>query len=251
MPTGVKRGPYRDTLPKGGDGRRRDSNATECATEGCNRVMKRGTAPYCLPCARKVGRYKPRVNSRRARAHIIGLLFQGETLQHISERAGLSRNAALKIIRGGDERMISQDTERLILSVTDAVPQSRGVLPAWPYVRRLQSLRAAGHTVTDLMEWTGLSKTTILRSSRHSEAMMGVTPALAIKRAYDKHEFDPVKIPRREVREKGWVVPLVWEDIDNPKEYRGRQKPAPRLVWSDGEFRMDGSCLPHRRKREA
>lgn len=105
--------------------------------------------------------------------------------------------------------------------------------PAWPYQRRLQSLRAAGWTVPELARHTQLSHTAILRISDGTAQHLTRQAANAIHAAWESLSHQPVKPAPPSVTANYWPLPLEWDNIDDPDETptSHRRVPAAQILY--------------------
>lgn len=90
--------------------------------------------------------------------------------------------------------------------------------PAWRARRRLQSLRAAGMRMDDML-LPGLSVSTVSKVCR-GDGAGHVTRAVhkAALDLYEEFRDAPAVKPVPWMEKWGWVTPWAWEDIDNPHE---------------------------------
>lgn len=105
--------------------------------------------------------------------------------------------------------------------------------PAWPYRRRLQSLRAAGWTVPELTHHTRLSHTAILRISDGTAQHLTPQAANAIRNTWKALSLQPVKPAPTSIAANYWPLPLEWDNIDDPEETptSHRRVPADQILY--------------------
>ena len=213
---------------------------------------------YCNKHVENTGVRKPMVYAGEVQEKIEALVTEGWTYVQIAEAAGLS-TGGLRYIRKA-KSVRGENAERIMR--LGGHPTTHDLRPAWPYVRRLQSLRAAGHSVDRISFETGLSGSTVGWISTGKGEQVKRSQAEAVQAYWDKHHTDPVADPSTAVAGYGWVVPMWWDDIDDPDEQPGvshcrdchAPDPAPSTGWCNAcrnrHYREDNWEEVRRRERE-
>ena len=143
----------------------------------------------------------------------------GWTQTQISQATGISRRHLHRM-----QHLQEHVGEKLLTRVTKLIgtdPVGGNTRPAWPYTRRLRSLRAAGHPHQTIVSATGLNHATVSRitNNRVASGRISNETAKVIDAYWHAHYSDPVQEPDRTAR--GWVTPMWWDNIDNPDEEPG------------------------------
>lgn len=198
---------------------------TTCQRPTCQRKPHPHAHGYCRTHAYAEGILQTRVNAEPARQHVQKLLDAGATKSAIARAAGISRPTMTKLCAGCDT--ISARTHKSIMAIT--APPTPGILPALAYGRRIRALRAAGHTLNELVEATGLYKTTIVYLSTNRWETITKSTADKIRHAYDQLAYKPVRPASPRVAKYNWPLPMDWDDIDDPEE-----QPTPGRTAASG-----------------
>ena len=88
--------------------------------------------------------------------------------------------------------------------------------PAWRATRRVRSLAAAGMTIRDIGEASGLDCAYISRLAGGTLKRTSTDTFKAIDRVWNDHRDDPVREPAPRIARRQWATPWEWEDIDDP-----------------------------------
>lgn len=192
----------------------------ECARPTCTRIKHTAGRGYCLKHAEVLGIIKPFVPRNKALAAVEEKLAQGHTLYSLANAAGLSHTAIYKFAAGPDTwgtDGMKQDTYQAILNA----PLRTTYAPAWPSIRRVQSLRAAGHTMQELVDGSGVSQNILTKLSFRNPERVSYEVHEKITDYYRRHVADPVRPVTQKIAKHRWPLPMEWWDIDDPQERRG------------------------------
>lgn len=91
--------------------------------------------------------------------------------------------------------------------------------------RRLRALSAIGWTSQNIADAGGLKLATVERVRAGQYDRIGSKLFESIQAVYEVHEMTPrvgryAVRARRAAARKGWLPPLAWNDIDDPREKR-------------------------------
>jgi hypothetical protein len=156
------------------------------------------------------------VDVARARAHLIALNESGFSWRHIARLTGLTEQGLYRV-RDGER--CQRVTEAKILAVpTPKALAGPGRINAVGSQRRIRALQALGWTQRNLEDRLGLHprrlSTVLVRPKIYTPM------ARKIADVYDELSMlpGPSEKTRNMARNKGWPVPLCWDDetIDDP-----------------------------------
>ena len=195
----------------------------KCARPSCPNRATHGAKGYCDKHAYALGTLTPFVDATDTIHRLRWLLHDGHSYRSIARASGVQATTIYRLMTGQLHR-VRQITADRIASL-EGTPNR---VPAWPLIRRVQSLIAAGMSQADISRATGLSKSEVCvlvhekrkRVSHHTDA--------AIRELYAAREHQPVGTPGRMARERGWQPPLAWDDIDDPHEHPHRKHTSRR-----------------------
>lgn len=204
---------------------------TTCTRPRCDRAVKIGHI-LCHRHLYSEGIFKHRVPVAPVRAHLRRCIDQGANVGGIATGTGVpyvTTYQAAGLNPDRDQTGIARNTaEKLMQARPDMIGHW---VPSWPYQRRLQALRAAGHTVAVLAEQCALSPCAVSYISTGTWTTIGVRTAERIDQAYEVMSAWPVgKIAPRTLAH-GWAPPMAWSDIDDPGE---DHTPPPNSVQAAG-----------------
>lgn len=189
----------------------------KCKRPSCHKKAPKGQYGYCRTHSKSLGYAKPKVPYRDAMAIINRALNAGMNIPQIAKATGLEDSTLRTIIK--TERPTVRHSTYAALQTLDTNNQPDPAYhPAWPIVRRVQALRAIGHTVKEIAEGTDLDPRVICRLSRPDKGEVRATTHHNIMRYYEAHKADPARRPTRQTAEQGWPVPAAWDNIDDPDE---------------------------------
>lgn len=169
------------------------------------------------------GRWTPYVDAGPARAHVGALAAAGMGWKTVARAAGLSNGLMTKLIYGtatsAPSKRIRQSTADAILAVRPDLAAA-AVVPAYPAVRRLRALVAAGWPQAQLAARLGMNPTN-LGSLLRRDAILQRT-ADAVRSLYSElSTADPhaagvtaqaAARARNLAKARGWPVPALWDD---------------------------------------
>ncbi|WP_280254634.1 helix-turn-helix domain-containing protein [Nocardia wallacei] len=197
------------------------------------------------------GRWQPRVEPDRARAHVEQLLAAGLRPKHVAELAGVSQSTMTNLARP-DTEYISAKTEQAILAV--AVPERPGdvaadtaLVPITGARRRIQALIAHGYPQTHLAHELGIEPSHATMAALiernlpegHTGQSLPAGRDRDIKALFDRLQMTPgpSEQARSYGRDRGWALPFEWDEdaLDDPtaQPERGEWQPP-----SDKELRQ-------------
>lgn len=192
----------------------------ECDRPICSRIAHKAGRGYCLRHAEVLGIIKPFIPRDKALPVVQRQLDRGHTLWSLAKAAGLHQATLYKFMAGPESSWgadgMKQSTYEAILNA----PMRLTYAPAWPSARRIQSLRAAGHSVGELQEGAGISQDVISRLSFHGPKQVAWEVQEKIFSYYRAHVADPVRPAGPKIDKRRWPLPMEWWDIDDPKERR-------------------------------
>lgn len=192
----------------------------KCARTRCKRPAVRGAGhKLCRLHAHVAGAENPYVDAGPARVWAQTLVNDGWTINLIASQAGVDRTTIKRLI-ADEYRLVRESTEQAILAVSKQ-DHTKGWVPSWPYMRRVQSLQAAGWSQKDLEKILGIDQTTISALSIGRKQFVSPQVAEAITEWWDALEHRPVGAPTHTARQRNWPVPMAWRDIDDPDDKPG------------------------------
>lgn len=174
---------------------------------------------YCRKHARTENAANPYVPAAPTVARLHALLDAGWSCAAIADTIGISTYAVYNL-RDNKQNSVRKTTAQGIARINPRAHTGATWVPAWPTVRRVRSLQAAGLTQTELAAKTGLTQTEI---SKISTARTHVTheTAAVIATLWDEIADQPVPgPPTRLAQRRKWSAPMDWDDIDDPDEHR-------------------------------
>ena len=197
------------------------SSTTETTPPSVTHAAK-PTAPTdaAAKAARMEGHQK-RIPAHLVKAHVDRLRAAGMTIPSIAAQAGIAKNTVDNIAH--DRRSFT--TRATATAIAQLVPanQTPDRIPAWRVQRRLQALYALGWTVAEIARHTDWMDRNV-NALMYPRWRRRETVDYATFTTFDRVFRDLcMKIPPRSAgsvvavrraAERGWVVPLGWDDID-------------------------------------
>jgi len=180
------------------------------------------------------GRWQPYVDAGPAREHVRTLAGAGIGWKRAAGLAGVSTGSMSKLVYGGPgnrppARRIRPETAARILAVR-AAPEALGgaaLVDATGTRRRLQALVACGYSKSRLAERLGMLPGNFAQVMTRGQVQAGTERA--VRALYDglwdvppgesgHRERISVSRAGRYARERGWAVPMAWDDeaLDDP-----------------------------------
>lgn len=184
---------------------------SECA-RGCGRAAYREN--LCKPHYLVAHPDLVRVSATRSRDHLNRCLNQGATRRGIALSVGVPVETVRQVANGTCRR-VTRGTQRKLLSATSEMAMQA---PAWPTTRRIRALRAAGWSIDELAELTGLHYETVVALGQERYSVVGLDLAATVRRVYQECglRLRPGVDPNNLVN--GWTPPAGWADVDDPNE---------------------------------
>lgn len=221
-----------------------------CKSPGCARKPANSGHGWCRPHAQLHGHLLPRVPAEKALAELDRLTANGATPNAVCEALGWTSSRLTRLTSGRCKSV----NHTIYDALRDLNTEDVAVFEAWPYQRRLRSLRAAGISAETLAKETGIGVTYITQMCIAPPTKRITNRAKQqIEAAWQRHRYDPVSAPSPQVAKRNWVPPMWWDNIDDPDEEPGvthcidchSPNPGPKT----------GRCLPcnkrHNKKKAA
>lgn len=173
-----------------------------------------------------------------------------ETMSYstIAAALGTSHTFVGRVIRGEIKRT-SPERHAAIMSLAGTVqPKGGSQVPALGTTRRLQALHALGYSWVRIAEHTpGYSLTAIKNTgngrvptvkAKNARMIADVYERLSMRlpQPVDQYDAGAIAAARNAARRHGWVVPLAWDDPDDPNE-----RPESRM--SDEQVGVDENVV--------
>lgn len=192
------------------------------------------------------GRWQPQVfiDSNRARDHIRMLNQADISIDRVAALSGLARSTLSRILYH-QPHTIRPETEQQILAIRPA-PENRDpgrFIDATGTRRRLQALVAVGWSLRALAPRLGMTHPNVTKIANGERGLVWPDTARAITALYDqlwdqtppqttKAERISYSKARATAAQRGWVVPLAWDDdtIDDPAAVPELGTRTPRAV---------------------
>lgn len=196
------------------------SYQAKCKCEPCMEAGRRYRKRLALRLQRGQRAFVDEATAARVRGHIATLGAAGVGQRQVATVTGLARCQVFRIVGGGGMRPATA-AKILAVSVDDASDRARTV--AFPTLRRLRALIAAGFSVTTLARLLGVNSSTLDYTMRMERVTVGM--ARRVRELYGDGtlELPPqrpeaTKAARRRAAARGWVPPHCWhpDDLDDP-----------------------------------
>lgn len=196
-----------------------------CRCELCHAAMLRYNKRRLALIER--GEWQPWADAKAVRRHVEALRKGGVRLESIATLARVSPANIYKLLTSTRGRVRAEFAEKLLSVTADAAPPPRARVDATGTRRRLQALMWLGWSATYLAERLGMDRSFIRKVT--SRAQVEGTTARAVRElfealsgssppAQDRYERANATRMRRFAEARGWVPPMAWDDIDDPKE---------------------------------
>lgn len=179
------------------------------------------------------GRWNPRTDAELVRPHVRSLMESGLSWRKVAELAGVPEATVGRLLYGKAGKPPSEwlktTSAAAILNVkaSPAMLSPRALVDATGTHRRLQALIALGWSRTKLAQEMASERNTIGRVLDRPRVY--ASTAVEVRNLYDRlwdvqppmrHKWDQsaAEAARREALQKGWAVPMRWDDetIDDP-----------------------------------
>lgn len=195
----------------------------ECRRPECTKTAHTGGKGYCNAHAYGLGVWTPFVDAAPTRRALQRKRDAGYSVRAIADATGVAYSTVHAILTGANTRIRQRTVDKI--AQFDGLPAKE---PTWPSARRLQSLLAAGWTLTELAGESGLALSAVHTVLHEHHPTVYQSTAATIRRVYAAHETDPVRPPHRLAVEHEWMPPMAWNDIDDPAESHLKQRRGPR-----------------------
>ncbi|GAA2861243.1 hypothetical protein [Nonomuraea rubra] len=191
----------------------------------------------CTPCRAAKSRYD--INRRRlmaygrwsaygdanlVRMHVASLMDRGLSPSAIADLAGVHAECVLQVLGNEHVRGPLDINARSLLSVSfdlDAVPD-RVMVDATGTRRRVQALVAIGYSLSAQCAVLGRTVNNYYKVLRQPKVF--AETARAVRDLYRELSRTPAPpshgatLARRHAARNGWLSPMAWDDIDDPRE---------------------------------
>lgn len=180
------------------------------------------------------------VDPTPARQHVRKLMAHGMGITHITAASGVPGLTVSNLIYS-DRPTVQRITADSLLAVK-LEPQPHGRVPSVGARRRMQALACLGWTTEAMADMAGISRRTAQYVINHKSDTTEYQVHAKIGALFERLCLTPppeatsrqkraAGRARRVSREKGWVPPLAWDDIDNPDaQPQGIAKPHQRTI---------------------
>lgn len=186
----------------------------KCSHPQCTNQRAVGFGKYCRRHSITHGYSKRLVPARNAAVLIRWHLQNGATMQSLAKATGMGQTNLRQILTGQHEHVRQATIEAL----QAAHPEKKRLVPALGASRRLQSLRAAGKTLGQLVTGIGIGQSTIESLCRDEYEHINVHIDQKIRAYYREHITDTPTTAHWLLTDKGWKLPGQWFNIDDPRE---------------------------------
>lgn len=203
-------------------GTMRRYNAYQCRCALCRAAKSR----YDVNRRRLMayGRWSAYGDAGLVRAHVAGLTARGLSATAIADLAGVHVDCVLRVIGEEHVRGPLDINARSLLAVSfdlDAIPD-RVLVDATGTRRRVQALVALGYSLSAQCAVLGRTVNNYYKVTRKPKVF--AETARAVRDLYRELEMTPAPpshgavLARRHAARNGWLPPLAWDDIDDPRE---------------------------------
>lgn len=189
-----------------------------CKRPRCTNVAHhtRGAAGLCRKHALAAGLLLPPAPVAVVADHIAKLSAAGWAYEKIAEQAGTSTRT-LANIRHHRYHNVRGFLAKKIMALK-GVPPEPAFQPRWRATRRIRALRAAGYTVEELAQGTGIGVAHIIHMCNRSQGTITRGTWQKVRDYYDAHAGATIRPASYKIRAKRWPTPYMWDNIDDPDE---------------------------------
>jgi lambda repressor-like predicted transcriptional regulator len=197
-------------------------------TTPCGR--HRGSSAGCHDCQRIAARYDrrrraaiaagtwlPRASTDAVRAHVAMLRESGMSLNAIGRAAGISPKTIQEL---PERKYLHGPTAGAVLAVRpERELPARNMRPAIGSARRVQALGAIGWSFTEQGRQVGMHTQQVWEIAWAKSHLVTVTTADRIHDLFERLSATPggSTRARNAAARHGWLPPLAWDDIDDPR----------------------------------
>lgn len=216
---------------------------TDCIKPNCTRTALRGARHrYCYIHAKYYGCTDPHVDAAPTINRVRHLTETGWTLAAIADEAGLS-TITIRHLLDGRNKKVRTSTAKAIARINPARPTGNTErIPAWPYIRRLHALQAAGWSQLQIARYIGAKQQTVSRTSARNPTLITRELANRINTIWEEqHDAPVIGPPTPTARKNGWAPPAAWDNIDDPDTHPG----VTHCIECDRPVRTRGRCVTH------
>lgn len=186
-----------------------------CRQQACIDASTRYTKRLRLEHQR--GQYRM-TDATQARHHVERLIAAGWTQVQISEASGVPSANVHKLYVGPQAQIANWRAAAILAVEITPPPADNRHVDATGSRRRLQALRVLGHRRYDLAARLGTTPDRVKHITNGNTRRVEPAEAAAIARLYRSLSTvpGPSKQTASVARNKGWLGPLSWEDIEDP-----------------------------------
>lgn len=168
------------------------------------------------------------VDAEPMRVHVQALVDSDMTISSIARVAGVSMSMISDVLNGKRLRIRRTSAEK-VLKVTPWATDAGAMVPAWRAIRRLQALQALGWSLRVVSVESGVAEEPlqlIVRGCREQvkpdvfRRICGAYERMSMTRPPNQSRYERASVSRvvNAARAAGWLPPLAWDDIDDPRE---------------------------------
>lgn len=174
-------------------------------------------------------------------AHVHQLLESGASKRAIAEASRVSATTITNLTRHQPKHITRTMARRILAVRVEHLHQRsapRGFVPAIGARRRIQALQALGHSAATIGEAAGVTQAVVHNIINQAGDWVTAANRDAIHRAYALLWDKPGQSQKvaTMARGKGWVVPMAWDDIDDPTA-------QPNLTGETRQGKQDRAAL--------
>lgn len=190
---------------------------------GCKcELCRKANSEYARSRAR-YGWKSELVDSAPAKEQALMLQRHGMGRREIAKRSGVAESIVGRLLGQDTSKpadRVRPETLTALLSVQPGTLADHALVPALGSQRRLQALIAMGWTQTHLAERIGWTVANLCSVTNGKRDKVIQRTASDIGTLYEElsMSFGPSGRSRNHAFKKGWVPPLMWDDIDDPNE---------------------------------
>ena len=185
-----------------------------CRVPRCENTGNNYFYGYCSKHARFYGVITTRVDSAPVVEKLHQLRSEGCTVKQIATGTNLPAATIYHLLKGKNPTCRKRIHDAIMAYTPNPTRTQHSTQPTWQLTRRVQALRAAGFSVQEIAEGSGVSYSRICEISKGTTQRTRHDVATGIRRFFDEHKLDTPRKPSRDAAGKGWLLPMQWENID-------------------------------------
>lgn len=160
------------------------------------------------------------VDPEPARCHIQELLALGVSKRAIAQAAGVSPTTITDLTKHNPKHVTRRIAAKILAATPAGLHQREGddFVPRIGVLRRLQALQALGHSAATIAAAAGVGTAVIHNLVNQRGPYVSAMNRDRVHAAYALLWDKPGRSQKvaTMARTKGWVVPMAWDDIDDP-----------------------------------